>query len=50
MYNIIDINYESVNDIKDLWEKNRIYHENNPTISFYKDLGFYPNTLDMQLK
>lgn len=147
MYNILDINYESVNDIKILWEKNRIYHEKNslhfeelyrsitfedvleslkhinqkdlkisvalrddscigycislvhigsgelkslhvdqsyrklgigkelvnrhitwmkekecksinvkvshenePTISFYKDLGFYPNTLDMQLK
>lgn len=147
MYNVIDINYESVNDIKELWEKNRIYHEkqsiyfkelyqsitfdyviktlknfnkndlkisvalkdnscigycisfvhigrgelkslhvdenyrklgigkdlvnkhivwmkdkecksinvkvsheNNPTISFYKDLGFCPNTLDMQLK
>ena len=28
----------------------KVSHENNPTISFYKDLGFCPNTLDMQLK
>jgi len=28
----------------------KVSHENDPTIFFYKDLGFYPNTLDMQLK
>ena len=28
----------------------KVSHENDPTISFYRELGFYPNTLDMQLK
>lgn len=28
----------------------KVSHENDPTISFYRSLGFFPNTLHMQLK
>ena len=28
----------------------RVAHENDMAISFYRELGFYPNTLDLQLK
>ncbi len=28
----------------------KVAHENRGAVSFYRELGFYPNTLDLQLK
>lgn len=42
MLEIFDITYDEIEVIKDLWEKNRMYHENSSEYfgEFYKDINF----------